>query len=282
MTWILPNSNVRELLDNIGEGQRFETRTFTAPEPKQFDPALLEWAAPREAYKRWNKSAGRKKKNKNEVMLSGPITSYAAAYRRWAEDESVATSLGTFRKDLDKVDGDIVVRINSPGGDVFEAAGVHQILDDRQNDGDIVTMCVDGLAASAAAMVMLGGDKIIASRMSSIMVHAVTSFSFGGARALRAAADHMESVDNVTAEMILERQGVEATDKAVAALVTKLQDKDIWYTARQAKAAGLVDDVRGGKKTKDDSEGTTARSRMRDVTSRLAAHIAHGTTEGVL
>ena len=57
--------------------------------------------------------------------------------------------------------GPVNVRVNSPGGDVFDGVAIHSLL--ARHPGT-VTAYVDGLAASAASFIMLAGDRIVSAR----------------------------------------------------------------------------------------------------------------------
>ena len=60
------------------------------------------------------------------------------------------------------------VFVASPGGDVFQAIAIHNTL---QRSPLTVTMHVDSLAASAASLVLMAGDRIIAAPSSVLMAH---------------------------------------------------------------------------------------------------------------
>ena len=64
--------------------------------------------------------------------------------------------------------GDITVFIHSYGGDVVAAAQIYNML--KEYSG-IVTVKIDGIAASAASVVAMAGTKVLMSPMSSLMIH---------------------------------------------------------------------------------------------------------------
>ena len=74
--------------------------------------------------------------------------------------DDLVVSARTFREALNKITGDVTVRINSPGGDAWEGSAIYQALVERRNSGAKVSAVVDGLAASAASMVMMAADDI--------------------------------------------------------------------------------------------------------------------------
>ncbi|MDQ7775267.1 MAG: Clp protease ClpP [Paracoccus aminovorans] len=73
-------------------------------------------------------------------------------------------------------DRDVVVNINSPGGDVFEGLAIYNML--RGHKGD-VTVRIVGLAASAASVIAMAGDKIEIARAGFLMIHNTWVFAIG-------------------------------------------------------------------------------------------------------
>jgi len=73
-------------------------------------------------------------------------------------------------------DGNITVWINSPGGDCVAAAQIYNML--KEYSGD-VTIKIDGLAASAASVIAMAGDKVIMSPVAMMMVHNPATQAFG-------------------------------------------------------------------------------------------------------
>ena len=73
-----------------------------------------------------------------------------------------------FKNDLNAGSGDITVWINSPGGDMFAAAQIYNMLMDYPNN---VTVKIDGIAASAASVIAMAGTKVLMSPVSTMMIH---------------------------------------------------------------------------------------------------------------
>lgn len=80
----------------------------------------------------------------------------------WYGDE-VTPSL--FKQELESGDGNITLWINSPGGDVFAAAQIYNMLMDYPHD---VTVKIDALAASAASVIAMAGTKVLMSPVAMI------------------------------------------------------------------------------------------------------------------
>lgn len=132
---------------------------------------------------------------------------------------------------------DLVVRINSPGGNVYDGVAILNSL--RGHPGK-VTVVVDGLAASAASVIAMGGDEIVMNRNSELMIHNGRAAVVGGAEDMRKMADRLEAVNANLAAIYTERAGGTVEDwRAVMAAET-------WYSADEAVEAGLADRVETG------------------------------------
>lgn len=83
------------------------------------------------------------------LRLDGPISEDS-----WWGDEVTPAE---FRAELDAHPGDLLVYINSPGGDVFAASQMYAALKDHPGK---ITVRIDGLAASAASVVAMAGDVV--------------------------------------------------------------------------------------------------------------------------
>lgn len=97
----------------------------------------------------------------------------AIAEESWIDDEITPKQ---FKSELMSGNGDITVFINSPGGDVFAAAQIYNMLMEYKGS---VTVKIDGIAASAASVVAMAGTKVLVSPVSQIMIHNPMTTAFG-------------------------------------------------------------------------------------------------------
>ena len=132
--------------------------------------------------------------------------------------------------------GKIDVRINSRGGDVFSGMAIYNAL--RQSKSDI-TIYIDGVAASIAAIIALCGKPLYMSPYAKLMLHSVSGGTWGNASVLRQTADQMEQLQKDLANMIAGRCGMKAKD-----VQTKYFDeKDHWIDAPEAVEMKLCDGI---------------------------------------
>lgn len=151
-------------------------------------------------------------------------------------------------------DKDVVVNINSPGGDVFEAATIYNIL--AQHKGQ-VTVNILGLAASAASVIAMAGDTVKISKIGFLMIHNSWSVVMGNKADLREAADILEQFDK---SILAAYSGRATVDEKK---ISKMMDSETWIGAEDAIEYGLADeivDVKQGDK-KDVEKQTKAQAR---------------------
>ncbi len=130
----------------------------------------------------------------------------------------------------------IHLRINSPGGDVFEARAMAAAM--RAHKSNIIAH-VDGLAASAATYVAIAAKEVEAVEGSFFMIHKAWAVAVGNTDDMLQMADLLEKVDDSIVADYAKKTGM-ARDELLA-----LMAAETWYTAAEAKAAGFVDRVAG-------------------------------------
>ena len=117
------------------------------------------------------------------LFLNGTI-----AEDSWFDDDVTPQM---FKEELMDGSGDITVWINSPGGDCVAAAQIYNML--REYDGN-VTVKIDGIAASAASVIAMAGDKVLMSPVSMMMIHNPMTIAFGDSGEMQKAIDMLAGV----------------------------------------------------------------------------------------
>lgn len=143
--------------------------------------------------------------------------------------------------------GPVNVRINSPGGDVFQGVAIHSLL--ARHPGTVTTY-VDGLAASAASFIMLAGDRIVAARNAFVMIHDAMTYTYGNGNTHRSSGELLDKVSDSIADMYAERAGEDAGHWRN--LMTVNGEDGTWYTGAEAMDAGLVDEITAVADESDD------------------------------
>lgn len=131
------------------------------------------------------------------------------------------------------------VVINSVGGIAHEGIGIYNLL--RDHDGPVTTTVI-GDASSAASHILQAGDVRRMKDNTSFMIHRCMVWMAGNAGELRAIAEDCDVMDDQIAHLYAGRAGGSAKEWLSAMAGPK--DKDgTTYTAKAAKAAGLIDEI---------------------------------------
>jgi ATP-dependent Clp protease protease subunit len=140
-----------------------------------------------------------------------------------------------FRAKLKEVENrDITLKINSPGGDVFD--GIAMFNDLIAHNGRI-RVEITGLAASAASIVAMAGDEIVMGENAFMMIHNAWSIVIGNRHDLRDFAGTLDKIDGALAKTYATRTGLGIRT------VSQMMDDETWLTAAEAKEKGFADSV---------------------------------------
>lgn len=139
-----------------------------------------------------------------------------------------------FRDQLAAIDGDLLVEVNTPGGDVFAGLAMYNMLRDHAGKGNKVVTRNMGVAASMGSVLMLAGDVREAHKNTMVMTHNTQSGVWGTSDDMREHADTMDKVKAQLSGIYQDRLGL---DEAAA---NELLGKDNWMTAEEAQEVGFV------------------------------------------
>jgi len=160
------------------------------------------------------------------LFLNGTI-----AEDSWFDDD-VTPQL--FKEELVNGSGDITVWINSPGGDCVAAAQIYNML--REYEGN-VTVKIDGIAASAASVIAMAGDKVLMSPVSMMMIHNPMTIAFGDSGEMQKAIDMLKSVKDSIINAYEIKTGLSR------AKLAHLMDAETWMDAGKAVELGFADEI---------------------------------------
>lgn len=177
------------------------------------------------AFDRWNPAIKASDENDNTIGIYDPI-----GYDYWDDSGVTAKRISAALRSLDGAD--VVVNINSPGGDVFEGLAIYNLL--REYKGH-VTVRVLGVAASAASFIAMAADEIQIARAGFFMIHNAWTGLWGNRNDLRETADFLEQIDDTIADIYHVRSGL-GMDELKADM-----DKERWINGRDAIDSGFAD-----------------------------------------
>ena len=183
------------------------------------------------------------------LFLNGEISD-----ETWYGDEVTPK---IFKDELNMGKGPISVWINSPGGDVFAAAQIYNMLMDYPYD---VTVKIDGLAASAASVIAMAGTTVEMSPVAMMMIHNPATIAIGDSEEMKKAVKMLDEVKESIMNAYEIKTGL-ARDK-----ISKLMDAESWFNAKKAVELGFADKILfgdgQGDVTNDAGEGMAVSDEM--------------------
>jgi ATP-dependent protease ClpP protease subunit len=185
------------------------------------------------------------------LYLYGPIDSWGGMWGISAAEVAGALSA------LPAGTTDITVRINSPGGEVFEAVAIMNLLRDHSAR---ITARVDGIAASAGSFLAVSADELIMGGNTELMIHDAWGLSIGNADDMRSYADLLDRTSEDIAQVYESKAG------GGRAQWRDYMKAESWFSAEEAVELGLADSVNTGGEPDDDAE---PEARMRFDTETL-------------
>lgn len=169
-----------------------------------------------------------------EIMVYGQIVSY-----KWNEKapEVTATDFDKMLKEArEKGAKKLHIRINSPGGSVWQAVAMRTML--LTSDFEEITVAVEGICASAATLLCcLPGVKTTISEGSEFMIHNPSTIALGTAADFRKEADRLEKMEGDFRKIYADHSGQSEDD------VKAMMDEEKWMTAKEAVELGFCDSV---------------------------------------
>ncbi len=166
---------------------------------------------------------------KNEGENEATIYLYDVIDNWWGIDSE------SFVKELNNLKVDTIhLRINSPGGDVFDARAIQTALKAHKAK---VIVHIDGLAASAATYVVLAGDEINMSEGAFFMIHKGWTISLGNADEMRSTANLLDKIDDSITNDYHRKTGI-AKDELIT-----MMSEETWFSASEALEKGFIDSI---------------------------------------
>lgn len=193
------------------------------PRPKNF-----QWDAPSDVLAKWAE-----RPQAAEADTPNTISIYDVIGEDWwtgggftaARAASALRSIGN---------NPVTVNINSPGGDMFEGIAIYNLL--REHPAE-VTVNVMGLAASAASIIAMAGDRISMALGSFLMIHNAWGVVIGNRHDMRDAADLFDGFDGALVDIYEARTGAKRAE------IVRMMDAETFMGPSDALAKGFADAV---------------------------------------
>jgi len=143
------------------------------------------------------------------------------------------------RHALDETQGELEIRINSGGGDVFEGNAIYSLLESyKSKEGNSVKVYVDGIAASIASVIAMAGDDVRMSSNALMMIHNPwTPSATGGSDDLRDMANVLDKIRETILTVYHSRTGIDRDT------LGSMMDEETWLSAEEAFNFGFSDGI---------------------------------------
>lgn len=165
-----------------------------------------------------------------ELILYGDIASES-----WWGDEITPRQFSEELQALGSV-SEIVVRINSGGGDVFAAFAIYSRLKDHPAH---ITVKVDGWAGSAATIIAMAGDTVKIPAAANFMVHnpSMGVLGYYQAQDFRSFADECDTIKDSIVNAYALKTGKDKSE------IAAIMSASTWYTGETAVQNGFCDEL---------------------------------------
>ena len=175
----------------------------------------------------------------------------------WFDDDVTPMA---FKAELTAGEGDIVIWLNSPGGDCIAASQIYTMLMDYKGK---VTVKIDGIAASAASVIAMAGTTVLMAPTALMMVHNPLTVAIGDSEEMQKAIAMLSEVK----ESIINAYEIKTGQSR--AKLSHLMDAETWLNAKKAIELGFADGILDDEKKRLQTEDFTYAFSRRAVTNSL-------------
>ena len=179
------------------------------------------------------------------------------AEESWFDDDVTPKA---FKADLTSGEGDLVIWLNSPGGDCIAASQIYTMLMDYKGK---VTVKIDGIAASAASVIAMAGTTVLMAPTALMMVHNPLTVAIGDSEEMQKAIAMLSEVK----ESIINAYEIKTGQSR--AKLSHLMDAETWLNAKKAIELGFADGFLDDEKKRLQTEDFTYAFSRRAVTNSL-------------
>ncbi len=153
------------------------------------------------------------------------------AEESWFDDD---VTPHMFHDELFSGSGEVVIWLNSPGGDCIAASRIYAMLMDYAHH---ITVKIDGIAASAASVIAMAGSKVLMAPTALMMIHNPITLAYGDHQDMQKAIGLLDEVK----ESIINAYEMKTT--LCRAQLGELMDRETWMNANKAMELGFADGI---------------------------------------
>lgn len=154
---------------------------------------------------------------------------------KWLNIPSEATDAFTLKDAINSVDTpNLIVRINSYGGDVAEGLAIYSLLSNFKGH---LTTIVDGFACSAASVIFMAGETRIVPEQGLLMIHNAWSYAEGDSNTMKKMAEDLEKITQPSINIYASKT------KLSEEVIKDKMDKETWITSKEAFEWGFATSI---------------------------------------
>ena len=163
----------------------------------------------------------------NEKTNVTEMTIYGVIGESWWEDSTSASDIDFALKEAQ---GDIVINLNSPGGDAFDGIAIYNRL--KNHDGK-VTINIDGYACSAASVIAMAADELNMGEGAMLMIHEASTMVWGNKGDMRKEANVLEELENGIIDIYMTKANITREE------IREMVDNETWFSKKAAIEVGF-------------------------------------------
>ena len=186
---------------------------------------------------------------KNISATKAEILIYGEVGESWWGDSITAKQFKAELDAIDKTVRELVVRVNSPGGDVFDGFAIYNML---KNRSEKIIVYIDGLAASIASIIALAGDEVIMGEGALYMIHKPWTMAMGNANDLENKIDLLDKIEQQLITVYSKKTGLDRIE------LEAMLGEETWFDSSEALEKGFID------RTMEDEEGLSIAASILD------------------
>lgn len=195
------------------------------------------------------------KNGKHVLTLSGSIRK-----KYWSDDDVINAK--DVREALESVSDDIIIKLNSLGGDVFEGIEIYNYLKAHPSN---VTVEVTGVAASAATFIVAGANEVIMNVGTLLMIHEASTFAWGNKSDIQKTLNALETIDVSILSIYSEKTGQTIEQ------LKEWMEEEKWFNADEAVEFGFADLVKREQEPEDPEDPEETEESIEDIVNAKVA-----------
>jgi ATP-dependent Clp endopeptidase proteolytic subunit ClpP len=170
-----------------------------------------------------------KANNISEILL------YGAIGESFWEDSISLKQFKDALKEIPDSTKEIQLRVNSPGGSVFDGMSMYELIKAEKKKGKKVVAYIDGLAASIASVIILAADEIIVGEGSMVMIHKPLVGAYGNSLELERMVNILDKIEEQMITIYSKKTGISRAE------ISNMLSAETWMTSNEALDNGFAD-----------------------------------------